>query len=320
MMLMAVFLLVIASLAIWLATQFVIEGVEKLSGHTRFTKVAISLFAVGVVASLPEMAISAQSLWYNAPQIALGNLVGTQVFILFLAVPVLAIASKGISFELPVKNTTLTLMLLAAVVPMIALFDQALDAVDVLFILLMYLVFVVHFVTQGRLKIPLSHRVQHPAQAASLKESLKVIAAIAILVLASNTVVRQLIEISALLETPRFLLSLLVLPIATNLPELSLALGSLSRSRRQLAIGDFIGSVTFNSLLIGILAMARGGTIVIGQDIIFVLGLFVIGVIIFWLCGYSQKFLNTREGLGLLFMYALLLISIVGVIMSGLVR
>lgn len=320
MMLMAVFLLVIASLAIWLATQFAIEGIEKLSGHTRFTKVAISLFALGTIASFPEIAITAQSLWYNAPQIALGNLIGTQVFLLFLVLPVLAIVSKGISFELPVKNLALTLMLLVVVVPMVALFDQSLDVVDVLFILLVYVIFIVHFITQGHLKIPLSHRIQHPAQAATIRESLKVVVAVGVLVLASNTAVRQLIEISALLETPRFLLSLLVLPIATNLPELSLALGSLNGSRRQLAIGDFIGSLTFNSLLIAVLAMARGGQIAIGQDIIVVLGLFAIGVIIFWLCGYSQKSLNTREGLLLLLMYGLLLGGIGWVIMSGMVR
>lgn len=317
---MAIFLLIIAFVVIWLSTEFAIVSIEKLSLHSRWSKFTLSLFVIGVVTSLPEAGVTANALWLHSPQIALGNLIGSQVFLLFLVIPILAIVSKGVHLRIQMQNVSLAMTLLVVLIPMVALIDQNLSLSEVLIILAGYLVFVVSFVRQKDILSRVSLRQEQVKTVPVVWEVLKLIGAVSILLLASNTAVREMIDISSLLQTPRFLVSMLVLPIGTNLPELSLAIMSVLRGKRDVALGDFMGALTFNAALIALLALGTGGSIFIGQNINLVIGVFTVSLVIFWLCCYSKEILSAKEGGLLLFLYLLLLSAGGWIILTGVPR
>lgn len=313
-MIIAISLLLIASIAIWLSTKYAIESVEKIASKTRIAFVPLSLLVIGVVTSIPEVTITINSLLMRAPQIALGNLIGSQIFLLFAVVPLLAIVSRGLHLQVQMKGLPLALLLTTVAVPMVALLDQTLVGSEVVLILCVYAMFFFLFTRQSALLDRTRRRLSLYGDITPAWEAAVLVGALSILFLASNTAVRQLIEIAALLQTPRFLLSLLILPISTNLPELSLALGSLRAGKRDVALGDFMGTLTFNSLILGVLVLSLGATIVIGQSIGPVIVAFLIGLVVFWVCSFSKKILSVREGLLLLFSYVVLLCTILWVI------
>lgn len=312
-MFIPVALLVVAAMVIWLTTESAMIAIEKLASHTRLSKFTLALFVIGVVTSLPEIAITINSLVLNSPQIALGNLIGSQIFLLFLVIPVLAIVSRGLQLHTQMKNLSLVLMLVVAAVPILLLVNQSLDLGEVLIILGAYLVFVVTFFRQETC----ARVIQKYAKVSFVWESLRLIVSVGILFLASHTAVKELIEIAAGLQTPRFLLSMLILPIATNLPELSLALAALKAGRNTLTLGDFMGGITFNSLLIAVLAIFSGGSITIGQNISWVVLMFAIGLAVFWWACHSKAVLSIKEGLLLFLVYLALLVTAIWQIMSG---
>lgn len=315
-MFIQVALLLVAAVVIWLTTEISIDAMSHLASHSKFSRFGLALFVVGAVTSLPEVAVTLNSLAMHSPQIALGNLIGSQIFLLFVVIPIMAIVSRGLQLQTQLKKTTLLLMLLVVAVPILLLVNQSLDMGEAIIILGGYLVFIATF-----LSFKAQPRILQPIQKISFGgEALKLMISVGILLLASHTAVRQLIEIAASLQTPRFLLSMLILPIATNLPELSLALGILKRGGGTLALGDFMGSLTFNSLLIAALALIGGGSITIGQNISWVVLIFALGLSIFWWACHSKEVLSIKEGLLLFVVYVALLATSVWQIMSGILH
>jgi len=315
-MLIDVLLLLLAFLIIWLSTDYAMDAIEKLSHHHRLSRFTFSLFVIGLTTSFPELAVTINSVILNSPQIALGSLIGSQIYLLFLVIPILAIMSQGLRLHSQMRDHSLIMTLLVATFPILMLLDQSLSFLEVLIIIGSYVVFVMLFFRHTFLERILV-RLQLPENISPSWEVVKLLGASAILMLAAHTAVRELIEISSVLNTPRFLLSLLILPIATNLPELSFALRSVTSPRKNYALGDYMGAIIFNSLLIGILALVSGGSISIGQNISYVVIAFVIGMVVFWWCCFSRELLNIREGLLLFLVYLTLLGLATWQIMSG---
>lgn len=309
-------LLLIAAVTIWLVSTVIIEAVDQLGRHSGWSKITQALLVVGVVTSLPELAITINSVALQAPQIALGTLVGSQFFLLFLVVPVLAIASRGVKLQLKAQHISLALVLLVCMIPMLSLLDQGIEWSEVALLIGFYVVCVATFWRQPSWW----QRVitQFPASPADTTwlAVVKIGAGMAILMLATNTAVRQLIELAAEWQLPRFLVSLLILPICTNLPELSLALKVSKTGQRELALSDFVGSVTSNALLIGVLVLLQGGQVIIGQNINGVIWVFAIAMLVWWTTTHTRQFLSTKEGLLLLAGYAALVVTVVGVILQ----
>lgn len=316
-MIIDIALLIVACIAILLSSNLAIRAVNIIAPLLKVSKVTISLLVLGAVTSLPEITITVNSLFFNAPQIAVGALIGSQIFLLFVTIPVLAIVSNGLSLKLEMKNVSLALSLLLALVPIIALYNQNIEIVEAVAILFLYLIFVFIFTQKSNILERFVQRIQEPAEPAALIQLFLFLISIVILLVASNTAVRSIIEIAAVLEAPRFLLSMMLLPIATNLPELMLALGFITTLNKEVAIGDYLGSITFNSFILAVLAIFLGGNVSTGQNISLVIILFVIGVITFWLASSTKQILTIKEGLLFFCFYLLLMIAAGWQVMSS---
>lgn len=310
-------LLLLALVVIWLATSFAIEAVENLTGQSHWSKLTLSLFFIGVVTSLPEIGITANALLLNSPQVALGSLIGSQIFLLFFVIPLLAIVGKGLHLELHLKKRLLFFTLLLTALPLIALSNQQIDVSETLLIIGAYIFFAFFFVKQQSMLENVANRLLLRRKTSPSIEVIKLLMALGVITLATHSVVRGLIEVAALLQTPRFLVSLVLLPVGTNLPELSMALQSIRQKKRQVALSDFLGSLTFNAVLIALLSLILGGTLMSGQSIPLVILAFVIGILLFGWSSLTKKTLSTIEGVGLLLVYVALLIAAVWQIMSS---
>lgn len=299
----ALFLLLVAFVVIWIAADVAVRGVEKLSSGLHLSRFTIALFILGAATSLPEITVTANALLLDTPQVAIGTLLGGQLFLLFCVIPLYALLSKGLQLKSQLSDASLAITLIVALVPMVAFLDQGFSVTEAWIMLLVYVIFALTFIRQDSVIEHLSHRFKKVKRHEVGFELLKVVGAGAVLFLATNTAVREMIELAAVWNLPRFLVSFLILPIGTNLPELALGIKSALAGKKDLALGDYMGSMAFNSLLLVILSMAYGGVIALGQSITLLIALFAVGLLIFWLCCRSNKFLSMSESLLLLLFY-----------------
>lgn len=298
-----IFLLSVALIVVWLAADIAIKAAQRIFTHSRLSTLTLSIFFLGAVTSFPEIAITLNSLWLDTPQVALGALIGGQAFLLFLVVPVFVLLSQGLALNKKHQELSLTLALLVVLAPMLALLNGQLEVLEVILILGLYAIFAVTFIHRKQVLELLWQKLPRPEKYSVWLEALKLFGVILILLVAGNTLVRQMVELSAVLNIPRFLLSFLLIPIAANLPELMVAVQAARDGEREFALADILGSLTFNSLLLVLMTLAYGGMIVVGINIAALIVLFVLGVLVFWWFCYSKQKLSPVEGLILLFIY-----------------
>jgi cation:H+ antiporter len=118
--------------------------------------------------------------------------------------------------------------------------------------------------------------------------------------------VRETVLFAETVKVSPFIVSLLMLSIGTNLPEITLTVRSILKGDKDVAFGNYVGSATFNSLIFGLLAIASGG-ISIQADFLKVFTSLATGLLVFYFFSRSNNELSRYESSVLLGMYVIFL-------------
>jgi cation:H+ antiporter len=198
--------------------------------------------------SAPELAVSIMSSLSGAPDIALGNVIGSNIFnILF----VLGISS--IFIPLIVQQQLIRLD-----VP--ALWEGLL----LVFIGIVYTVFIIRQSRKEKSKEVLKEYQEEYGDEKKPKEGrlwlsvLIVIAGLALLVLGSRWMVNSAVEIAKIFGVSDLVIGLTIIAVGTSLPEVATSVVAAIRGERDIAVGNAVGSSIFNIVFILGLAASIG--------------------------------------------------------------
>lgn len=302
--------LLIAFTLIWVGAGVLIGAIEKLSRLLRLSQFTLSLFLLGTATSFPEIAVMVNSLVLGQPEVSMGNLVGGQVFLFFLVIPILAVITRGLRFQVQMQGKLLLLVMAVVAAPLLTLLDGQVLVWEAMASLLLYGFFAVTFAsgmrTAAATASPVSTskkptRMFSPTQ--PIWELAKVFLGVLVLLGASQLAIRGVTSLSLHLQLHPFLVSLVAMALGTNLPEFSLAVRGVLSGKKAIALGDYIGSATFNTLIWALLVLITRGSVSVSQPIwplILVIGT---GLVLFWKFCHSQKKLTLWEALGLVGIY-----------------
>lgn len=216
---------------------------QKLGVSTLFTGLVI----VGFATSMPEMVASVQASLAGSPQIAWGNIVGSNLAntLLILGASALvmpiALVGSGRRDALVALGATLLLWGLA-----LAQVGSVWIGVGLLAGILTYIVW----------------RYRHPGASADEEEmdevpskawlaGLLFIGGLVILVLGGDALVTGAIGLATIFNVPQTVIGLTVVAVGTSLPELAASIAAALRGKSGLALGNVVGSNIYNILLIG---------------------------------------------------------------------
>lgn len=282
-------------------------SVDRLAHKLNLSTFAVSFFLLGILTSIPEISVGVNSLIDKKPEIFVGNLIGGIVVIFLLIIPLLAIFGGGVKLAHQMNKDHLITALLVILAPSIFTLDGVISFADGLFSILLYLVLV--YVVEKRkgllerIKDNLVHNKNHVAN-----DFIKIIAGVGGVFLASRYIVDQTIYFSNIFQISPFLISLIVVSIGTNLPELSLVIRSLLLKKKEVALGDYLGSAAANTVIFGGLILVNGASTAVPnhflQTFIFIAG----GLLIFYIFSRSKNDISREEGLVLLLGYLAFLI------------
>ncbi|MEM6908017.1 MAG: sodium:calcium antiporter [Pseudomonadota bacterium] len=216
---------------------------QKLGVSTLFTGLVI----VGFATSMPEMVASVQAALAGSPQIAWGNVVGSNLantlLILGVSALVMPIALTGSGRRDAVVALGLTLML----------WGLALSQLGARWI---------GFAFLGGIIVYIVWRYRNPGDApvdgGGGTEKVRAVVAgglfvvgLGILVLGGQALVTGAIALATLLNVPETVIGLTVVAVGTSLPELAASIAAALRGKSGLALGNVVGSNIYNILLIG---------------------------------------------------------------------
>ncbi|MDD5147733.1 MAG: hypothetical protein PHV63_04285 [Candidatus Daviesbacteria bacterium] len=307
MLITDIFLYLSSFIAIWLGAGLIIKSVDRIAHKLRLSSFAVSFFILGLLTSIPETAVSLSAVAEGKPEIFVGTLLGGVVVIYLLVIPILAILGKGIKINHQLDKKNLALALAVTAAPGLLVIDHKVTNLEGLLLIGFYLT--LFYFVQRKHGVLDSEKIETlNLKVFSFLDLLKVMLGIGIVFVSSQFIVDRTVLFSQQLNIPAFYLSLLLLSIGTNLPELSLAVRGILSGKKDIAFGDYIGSAAANTLLFGIFTIINDEE-VLTADNFFVTFLFILSAIgFFYFFSKSKNEISIKEGFILIFIYLLFII------------
>lgn len=232
--------------------------VRGASGIALLARVAPSVVGLTIVAagtSMPELVVSTKAAFSGSPGLAVGNVVGSNIFNigaiigLTALVQPLRIASSTLRFEWPV-------MMLAALLLHLLARDGQVDRLEGAFFLLGLVTFVTTLIVStrkpdGALPDPsplTTASFGRTGALAWLFNGAAVLSGIALLAGGANSLVSGAMSIASQAGVSDAVIGLTIVAAGTSLPELMTSLVAARRGQDDVAIGNVVGSNIFNVL------------------------------------------------------------------------
>jgi cation:H+ antiporter len=216
---------------------------QRLGVSTLFTGLVI----VGSATSMPEMVASVQAALVGSPEIAWGNIIGSNIanalLILGLTVLIAPIAVSGMGRRDAVVALAVSLALWA-----LALSGGAARWIGAVMIALL-VVYVVWRYRHPGADLPDDEPIGHPP--GWLVAGGLFVAGLAALVAGGQALVTGAIDLARLAGLSETAIGLTIVAVGTSLPEFAASLAAALRGRPGLALGNVVGSNIYNILMIG---------------------------------------------------------------------
>lgn len=262
-MLLDIVLVLAGLLVLIVGGEALVRGASTLAAKFGISPLVIGLVVVSAATSAPELAVTVGAVLRGEPDLAVGNVVGSNIanilLILGLSAVVLPLLIKRqlVRFDIPV------MVGLSALLVVVSL-DGAIGLVDGLLLLAGLAVHTAVSIVLGKRETRLAEVTAEPPSAGgrSLPLWLAVIllvAGIGLLVLGARLLVDGAVGIASGLGVSSLVIGLTVVAVGTSLPELATSIIAVRRGERDLAVGNIVGSSIFNiGMVLGLPAVIFG--------------------------------------------------------------
>ena len=268
----------IAGLALLIGgADMLVRGASRLAVAFGVSPVIIGLTVVAFGTGSPEMAISMKSGLAGTPNIALGNVIGSNICNVLIVLGLAAVAAplivqhRLVRFDVPV-------MLLSTLVVWWMAADGNISRVEgaILFVAMVgYTVAVLRAsrtVTQPEAEdyaefIEEYTEPEDETRVPWYKDAVFIVTGLGALILGSNWVVNGAVLFAETLGISDLIIALTVVAIGTSLPEIVTSVVAAMHGERDIAVGNVIGSNIFNILaVLGLVAAASGPGIAVAPE------------------------------------------------------
>lgn len=232
-------------------------GGDRLVAHAahfatahRVPKTVVGAVIIGFGTSLPELVVSLAAAFEGSPQIAIGNVVGSNIANIGL---ILGLGALLVTFRMQrrVIRWDLPFGVLAILLLMVVVGQSGavswIDGVVLLGAFAVYLWGSFRFTRQARAEESGS---EHDVAKHTVRDLLWIAFGIAAIVGGAELLVWGAQELATLLEVSQLVIGLTVVALGTSLPELAALLAAIRRDEADLALGNIAGSNLFNILFI----------------------------------------------------------------------
>lgn len=308
--------LVIGFVLLIKGADFFVEGSSSVAKRLHVPSIIIGLTIVAMGTSLPETAVSVSASLAGNNELAVSNVVGSNIFNLMVVIGVCAIlatvnvARETIRRDIPLSLICAGLLMLFGIIGLGDKTGMTLGHLDgVLFIVLFacYIIYMVRTAMkaskEGK-KVEIEGGSDEEIKLVSVPMSILFIigGAIAIAV-GGDVTVDAASRIASDLGMSQTLIGLTIVSICTSLPELVTSIVAARKNEVDMALGNAIGSNIFNILMVLGIASAISPISIITENIID-LCVLIVFTICAWIFAGTKKKIGRAEGLCMVALYA----------------
>ena len=291
-MLLDIFLIIIGVTLVLFGADKLTEGASALARRMNVPEMVIGLTVVAAGTSAPELFVSMVSALKDTPDMAVGNVVGSNIMNSMLIVGCAAMVAPMIISRNTVRKD-IPFAIGASVLLTLLSLDHTLGRIDGIVLLMGFVAFMVYTLVQARSK---AEETEADRKDRSIwLSALFVAGGLTGLVLGSNLFVDAASDVAYSLGISEGVVGLTVVAGGTSLPELATSVVAARKGQSAIAIGNVIGSNVFNILLIlGLTAtvspLQREGITTIDMAVM------LISVALVWLFSRTRYTVERWEG------------------------
>lgn len=312
-MLLNIFFLLLGLGLILVGANALTDGASAMARRWGVSDLVIGLTVVAFGTSAPELAISIISAVNGSPAMAIGNVVGSNIFNVLVIIGVTAIFAP-IKIQRSIMTSEIPLVILSALVLLTMgngpLLDEAsrpmITRADGIILLFFFMIFMRYTFSQAKSDTAAASEPENaPVKAMPLwKALIWVIGGLAGLVYGGDRFVAGASGIASAFGVSDAIIGLTIVAAGTSLPELATSVTAALKGKSGMAVGNVIGSNIFNIFLVlGATATIRP----LDFDGIGNLDLLVLtgACVLFWLFGwfFKQRTITRIEGIALTLCY-----------------
>ena len=257
-MVYSLFLLIIGFVCLVKGADYFVSGSSAIARYFKIPSFIIGLTIVAFGTSLPEAAVSITAAMREANGIAVGNVLGSNIFNLLMVLGISAIikscpvSKAGLKFEYPLSIVAAAMIIvLSAGTGSGTLILSRADGIIILAVFVIFLIVTVRSVISSKNKSNNEiSDIKNEEDISLLKGFIYSIIGIAGIIIGGDVVVDSATVIAQSFGIDETLIGLTIVAMGTSLPELVTSIVAALKGETDIAIGNVIGSNIFNILFV----------------------------------------------------------------------
>lgn len=292
-------LLILGFVLLVKGADFFVDGASSVAKLLKIPSVIIGLTIAAIGTSAPEAAVSISAGLSGNSDIALSNVVGSNMFNLLVVIGVSAVICPIVT-EKAILTRDIWWSLGAAVVLFVMMLDMEISRVEGILLLCGIITYIVILVRSA-----LKNRTQGEdvKTMSPLKSVLCIVGGLAAVAIGGDLVVDNAVLIAKAIGMSETFIGLTIIAMGTSLPELVTSIVAAKKGDSGLALGNVIGSNIFNILFI--LGMASALTPINASPTLLVdVGIIAVSTLVVYVFGKTGNKTTRWEGAACLAIYA----------------
>jgi cation:H+ antiporter len=250
---MSILLFILGLVFLVAGAEALVKGASRLAGAVGISPLVIGLTVVAFGTSAPEMAVSAMASLDGQADLAMGNVVGSNIFnVLFILgisalVTPLAVSKQLIRLDVP-------LMIAVSLILVVFAWDGGIQFWESALLFLGIVIYTVFQVRESRRETAEARQEGDEPIVTSagffVTNIAFIIGGLGLLVLGSQWLVDASIQFATYIGVSERVIGLTIVAAGTSLPELATSVMASIRGERDIAVGNVVGSNVFNILAV----------------------------------------------------------------------
>ncbi|MEA3491511.1 MAG: calcium/sodium antiporter [Campylobacterota bacterium] len=250
-----IFVIAMASL-IWGADLLVRES-ERIALRFKISEFVIGATLIALGTSLPEMAASIAASADSKPQIAIANVIGSNILNITMVLGTIFIISKSISPDRDFFAKDSTWAMVPVLVFILMIFDGIISRFDAILLLLLMGAYIMFLLREARGIISdqiddiEDELAEESSRVFSWGRSIPlIIAGLAMIIVGANFTIESASAIAKDFGISEWVIGIIMISLGTSLPELVVSISASLKGKVDMAIGNIIGSNMANTTIV----------------------------------------------------------------------
>lgn len=305
-----ILLLLVGFVLLVKASDIFVDAVSSIATNFKMSKMMIALTVAAFGTCAPELAISFNSMSSGSGDIALANVLGSNIVNILLIVGIAALVKpinvkhEVIKKELPILLVVTSMFTLSILAHELSFTnDFILNSQDGILFICLFLMFMFYIVSVVKSKQGVFEH--EKAKYSLIKSILLTIVCCVVIILSSDLVVDSAESLATALNVSTKLITMTVVVIGTSLPEMTMTVIAAKKGEFDIALGNIIGTNIFNiGVVLGLPLLVYGGFRSFQFSMIDVLVVQLAAFVLF-MFARNDKVLSKVEGIVMISIFAI---------------